>query len=289
MAIKKAAAPAPKVTAKPAVKAKPAATPKPAAKATKPKVIKPVVKATKAIETPGPSTADIYRSVTGSEPGTPEKSLTPQQYREQILNQFEGSPQLGKIDVSKGYAGEMAQATLAHLLKIGPQGYVGVNSGKRDDREYASVLEGARRYAAEPTGVRTRNPNMTAAETAAGEAQDARVEGDANAYWTRLSNALAPTVVRKPVAKPKAKAKPEPASASTGGPTHPLPEPAPKPMTPIAFQPKPAPKKMRPAPTPAASAFRHANPNARFKRGPAKPKPASRRRRPPADALRHHQ
>jgi len=42
-------------------------------------------------------------------------------------------------------------------------------------------------------------------------------------------------------------------------------------------------------PTPAASAVEHANPNARFKRGPAKPKPASRRRRPPADALRHHQ
>ena len=40
---------------------------------------------------------------------------------------------------------------------------------------------------------------------------------------------------------------------------------------------------------PNPSAFRHANPNAWFKRGPAKPKPASRRRRPPADALRHHQ
>jgi len=154
----------------------------------------------------GQSTADIYRSITGQEPGAAEKSLSPQQYREQVLNQFAGSPQLGKIDVSKGYAGELAQATLAHLLKIGPQGYVGVNSGKRDDREYASVLEGARRYAAMPTGVTSRNPNIPLDKSMAGEAQDAKAQGDANAYWTRLSNALA-AAVRKPVARPKAKAK----------------------------------------------------------------------------------
>ena len=48
-------------------------------------------------------------------------------------------------------------------------------------------------------------------------------------------------------------------------------------------------RQKRGGPTPNAAAVEHANPNARFKRGPAKPKPASRRRRPPADALRHHQ
>ena len=151
---------------------------------------KPVVISPPPADNTAESTADIYRRITGSEPGAAERSLTPQQYREQILNQFEGSPQLGNVDVSRGYAGRQAQATLDHLLRIGPQGYVGVNSGQRDDREYASVLDGARRYAAMPTGERSRNPHLTAEETAAGEAEDARVEGYANDQWTRLAAAL---------------------------------------------------------------------------------------------------
>jgi len=35
---------------------------------------------------------------------------------------------------------------------------------------------------------------------------------------------------------------------------------------------------LKPTPGPNANAVQHANPNARFKRGPGKPKPASRRR-----------
>lgn len=146
--------------------------------------------APQAAPAPSESTADIYRRIMGSEPDRPGQVLTPQQYREQVLNQFEGSPQLGKIDVSKGYSGELAQATLAHLLRIGPQGYVGINTGKRDDREYQSVLEGARRYAAEPTGVRSVNPNLSPEKAALGKAEDDRVQGYANKLWNDLAAAL---------------------------------------------------------------------------------------------------
>lgn len=95
----------------------------------------------------GESVASAYTAVTGESPGRAELVLSPEQYLTQKLNQFAGSPQLGNIDVSQGYAGSLAAATYQHLLSIGPQGYVGVNSGVRDDREYYSVLENAKKYA----------------------------------------------------------------------------------------------------------------------------------------------
>jgi hypothetical protein len=109
----------------------------------------------------GATPAAAYKAATGMEPSATELKMPGDKYLAQNLMQFEGSPQLGAIDVSKGYAGDQAKAYLAYLKKIGPAGYVGVNSGLRDDREYASVLAAAEQYAALPTGVRTYNPNIT--------------------------------------------------------------------------------------------------------------------------------
>lgn len=95
----------------------------------------------------GESVASAYTAVTGEPPGKTELVLSPEQYLTQKLNQFSGSPQLGNINVSQGYSGALALAQYKHLLSIGPEGYVGVNSGMRDDREYYSVLANAKKYA----------------------------------------------------------------------------------------------------------------------------------------------
>jgi hypothetical protein len=116
----------------------------------------------------GENTATAYQAVTGEKPGAAELNMAPGAYAAQKLNQVEGSPDLGHIDVAGGYAGDRARAQVAYLLKVGPEGYVGVNSGRRDDREYYSVLEGAQKAAAEPTGVPIRyNPNTAAAPLSA--------------------------------------------------------------------------------------------------------------------------
>jgi len=211
--------------------------------------------ATAAAKAPAASTADLYQTATGETPGAAEKALTPGQYNTQKLMQFEGSPQLGNIDVSKGYAGDQAKAYVAWLKKVGPAGYVGVNSGKRDDREYASVLEGAQRYAAMPTGVTSDNPNLSAAETAAGRAYDAQVQTVGNAQWNSLAAALkAATPAQRAAAAPKPKAKPKAAVAKPKAAVAKPKAAVAKPKAAVA-KPKPKPKPKPAAPKPKPKPF----------------------------------
>jgi hypothetical protein len=79
----------------------------------------------------------------------PEQNLSGKAYAAQVLQQYQGSPTLGNIDVSKSYD---PKAWLAWLKKVGPAGYVGVNSGKRDDAEYARLLEAAKANVASTKG-----------------------------------------------------------------------------------------------------------------------------------------
>ncbi len=62
----------------------------------------------------------------------PEENLTSKQYSELVLGQFAGNaPVLSSPNVAYS-----RQAWYDYLLRVGPAGYVGVNSGVRDDAEY---------------------------------------------------------------------------------------------------------------------------------------------------------
>lgn len=63
----------------------------------------------------------------------PEENLTVQQYSELVLGQYPGQTPDLLTNVNAAYD---RPAWYQYLLSIGPEGYVGVNSGIRDDAEY---------------------------------------------------------------------------------------------------------------------------------------------------------
>jgi hypothetical protein len=88
----------------------------------------------------GETPASAYKRLTGEAPGAAELNLTSQQYLNQKLGQYPGSPSLGKIDVAVSWD---PVSYLAWLKKVGPTGYVSVNSGRPDPGEWQRAVDAA--------------------------------------------------------------------------------------------------------------------------------------------------
>lgn len=73
----------------------------------------------------------------------PEQNLSGQDYSELVLTQYEGSDNLGNIDVLKGMSPEGKKAWLAFLARKGPAAYAGLNLGKNNPGEWRKVIEQA--------------------------------------------------------------------------------------------------------------------------------------------------
>lgn len=88
---------------------------------------------------PNSSYADINRQLVERFGGDiyegqgPEENLTVQQYSEMVLGQYPGQTPDLLTNVNAAYD---RPAWYQYLLSVGPEGYVGVNSGVRDDAEY---------------------------------------------------------------------------------------------------------------------------------------------------------